>query len=624
MNQEGPLTEEQRLYRSLAVKENASLGAVIEAIERGILERMKREGYGENQLSAALSASRITLLTKELDRDYLQRVFPEDADPADNLELPLAAARFNELYEGEIAAVKPELAASDAKILAAMQERMPLESVREAYLGSSLYRALVGNDRTAQPEEQRVWKSYREAREKEAARDAQKTEDIFAACWQQRSRSQALPLAYREGRAAVEYLRETGVSEDALRALLEKYAEYEGRDRDAYLRKLAREAYEEKLAYDALQGNEEDAFAAALKLFVRERDGKPVSFADEKLIADALREAQAEETSLRASLLSGSPALHTPGFDHGAALAALLGQAEGMPFQRGSYLTSEDRYKDFISSCEEALIEQGAGRSVAEDRACYNKLAARELLEAGATEEEIKDILLRIGGIPARERAKRNLDKLLAEAREAKERGEAPEPPVAVAEESKNVRKEEKKRVRAIWKEEPADIPQSEEALEQSESQAPVVISARERRRELARIPLFSPKSERKDATPADEFYDSCKQEYKEEFLIPFNDQMDEGIILCMLNQGYEEKEIVAAMDRLSEAASRAHQSNYAANKMKNVKKNPKYQNLLKGFEQKLVNAERNYLQTKYREGKEMTSYDEALVRRRDPCGVPQ
>ena len=400
MNQEGPLTKEQRLYRSLAVKENASLGAVIEAIERGILERMKREGYGENQLSAALSASRITLLTKELDREYLQRVFPEDADPADNLALPLAAARFNELYEGEIAAVKPELAASDAKILAAMQERMPLESVREAYLGSSLYRALVGNDRTAQPEEQRVWKSYREAREKEAARDAQETEDIFAACWQQRSRSQALPLAYREGRAAVEYLRETGVSEDALRDLLGKYAEYEGRDRDAYLRKLAREAYEEKLAYDALQENEEDAFAAALKLFVRERDGKPVSFADEKLIADALREAQAEETSLRASLLSGSPALRAPGFDHGAALAALLGQAEGMPFQRGSYLTSEDRYKDFISSCEEALIAQGAGRSVAEERACYNKLAARELLEAGATEEEFVTLRERRDDVP--------------------------------------------------------------------------------------------------------------------------------------------------------------------------------------------------------------------------------
>ena len=92
-------------------------------------------------------------------------------------------------------------------------------------------------------------------------------------------------------------------------------------------------------------------------------------------------------------------------------------------------------------------------------------------------------------------------------------------------------------------------------------------------------------------------------------FQIPFNDAMDEQIILYMFNQGYEEREIESAVQRLSEAPSNHRQTQYAKRKMTGMKKDPRHAAVLGANAQKIQNAENNYLQTKYREGKPLTEY---------------
>ena len=118
--------------------------------------------------------------------------------------------------------------------------------------------------------------------------------------------------------------------------------------------------------------------------------------------------------------------------------------------------------------------------------------------------------------------------------------------------------------------------------------------------------------------------YSRCAKEYKKDFQIPFSDMMDEQIILYMFNQGYEEREIESAVQRLSEAPSNHRQTQYAKRKMTGMKKDPRHAAVLGANAQKIQNAENNYLQTKYREGKPLTEHDRALVRKRDTVGVPQ
>lgn len=55
--------------------------------------------------------------------------------------------------------------------------------------------------------------------------------------------------------------------------------------------------------------------------------------------------------------------------------------------------------------------------------------------------------------------------------------------------------------------------------------------------------------------------YSRCAREYKNDFKIPFSDAMDEQIILYMFSQGYEEREIESAAQRLSEAPSNHQQT---------------------------------------------------------------
>ena len=609
----------EREYRRLAGNE-AVLRAV-EETERLILRQMAAEGYSQNRLNAALFVSRYLLVTadKEGTEDYFARIMADGADKdAQGLLSPVA--RFNELYERNMALLKEALFQNDKEILAEMQESIPLEDVREAYLGGSLYRDLCGSDKTATPYEQELWRTYRKEREDEAAEEAHTLESLFEKYWQERSQREDSPLAYREGEASREFLRDSGAKEETLRSLLEERTEYDGRDKTAYVRKLAAEALREKTAYENLkEPTEENNFAMALCALVKGRDGRAVRFLDEKRLARLCLAHGIEVAVLENLLLAASPTLQRAGLDHRKALASLLGETDAMPFFQGDYATLKDSYKRILVDYDEALVREGKGRSVHEERSFYNKLAVRELLDSGASEEEIQDVLEEIGGIPEKERTRENLSKILAEAREAREAAQdIPMPEeAAVSIEEKARKKEKNAPVRKAW-----EAPQEERKEEQEEEQPH--LTARDIRRERARVKDFELQTEREEGMEADEMYSRCAKEYKKDFQIPFSDMMDEQIILYMFNQGYEEREIESAVQRLSEAPSNHRQTQYAKRKMTGMKKDPRHAAVLGANAQKIQNAENNYLQTKYREGKPLTEHDRALVRKRDTVGVPQ
>lgn len=609
----------EREYRRLAGNE-AVLRAV-EETERLILRQMAAEGYSQNRLNAALMVSRYPFVTadKEGAEDYFARIMADGADKeARGLLSPVA--RFNELYERNMALLKEALFQNDKEILAEMQESIPLEDVREAYLGGSLYRDLCGSDKTATPYEQELWRTYRKEREDEAAEEAHTLESLFEKYWQERSQREDSPLAYREGEASREFLRDSGAKEETLRSLLEERTEYDGRDKTAYVRKLAAEALREKTAYENLkEPTEENNFAMALCALVKGRDGRAVRFLDEKRLARLCLAHGIEAAVLENLLLAASPTLQRAGLDHRKALASLLGETDAMPFFQGDYATLKDSYKRILVDYDEALVREGKGRSVHEERSFYNKLAVRELLDSGASEEEIQDVLEEIGGIPEKERTRENLSKILAEAREAREAAQdIPMPEeAAVSIEEKARKKEKNAPVRKAW-----EAPQEERKEEQEEEQPH--LTARDIRRERARVKDFELQTEREDGMEADEMYSRCAKEYKKDFQIPFSDMMDEQIILYMFNQGYEEREIESAVQRLSEAPSNHRQMQYAKRKMTGMKKDPRHAAVLGANAQKIQNAENNYLQTKYREGKPLTEHDRALVRKRDTVGVPQ
>lgn len=611
-------TDTEREYRRLA--RTGDVLQAVEETEKLILRQMAAEGYSQNRLNAALMVSRYPFVTadKEGAEDYFARIMADGADK-ETAGLSSPVARFNELYERNMTLLKEALFQNDKEILAEMQESIPLEDVREAYLGGSLYRDLCGSDKTATPYEQELWRTYRKERRDEAAEEAHTLESLFEKHWQERSQREDTPLAYREGEASREFLRDSMAKEETLRSLLEERTEYDGRDKTAYVRKLAAEALREKTAYENLkEPAEENNFAMALCALVKGRDGRAVRFADEKRLARLCLAHGMEAAVLENLLLAASPSLQRAGLDHRKALASLLGETDAMPFFQGDYATLKDSYKRILVDCDEALVQEGKGRSVHGERSYYNKLAVRELLDSGASEEEIQDVLEEIGGIPEKERTRENLSKILAEAREAKEAAQdIPTPEEAAASiEEKARKKEENAPVRKAW-----EAPQEERKEEQEEQPH---LTARDIRRERARVKNFELQTEREDGMEADEMYARCAREYKKDFQIPFNDAMDEQIILYMFNQGYEEREIESAVQRLSEAPSNHRQTQYAKRKMTGMKKDPRHAAVLGANAQKIQNAENNYLQTKYREGKPLTEHDRALVRKRDTVGVPQ
>ena len=604
-----------------------NLLAAVRRIEKNVLLSMKNEGYGINQLRTTLHESRYPLLFDDQDavNEYFREILPQGAAEETNFNLPAPGARFNALYEKPLRQIAGILAAADQGILENMRKQhIPRGEVREAYLGGSLYGTLAGDTAERTAFEHRVWKKHREAIMASVKTETEGMQSLFQEVWERRSKEAARPIAVREGEGITRFLRDSNAQEETAAQLLMGATDYEGRDKDAYVRKIASAAVREISVYDGIDAastdveSDTEVYRACLKDAMRTLRRDTLPYEAEAQIVGALRSAGMDEEMLREGILRASPLLAAAGRDADKTLAALLsGETEQASFLDGDYVKFADIYQRLITDYDDALIDAGADSGVMADRRHYNVLAARELLtKYGASEEEIRELLLAFGGIPENERTQEYLNKILAEAREVQE--------VSAGNTSAEIE------VSPIWEGAPRtqgdavrirtqDAPEEAEEVEKVQESTPVLLatdkkSIREAKHKLRSYSFASERVRVRGEKDAEEMYESCREEIERDIPLPFNGQMDEQIILHLFSIGYEEREIENAVQHNS--PRRRSQKDYAKNIVKSVQaRNPGLQNAIK-------QAETKYLQTKMEQGQTLTAYEKERVLVRDvPTG---
>ena len=450
---------------------------------------------------------------------------------------------------------------------------------------------------------------------------------LFQDIWESRSKDAARPIAVREGEALTRFLRTSDAQEETAAQLLMGATDYEGRDKEAYVRKIASAAVREIGAYEAIDAastdveSDAEVYRACLKDAMRTLRRDTLPYEAEAQIVGALRAAGMDEEMLREGILRASPLLAAAGRDTDKTLAALLaGEPEQASFLDGDYVKFADIYQRLITDYDDALIDAGADSGVAADRRHYNVLAARELLtKYGASEEEVRELLLAFGGIPDHERTQEHLNQILAEAREVQEVSAgmitAKEPQTAATPVWEGSPRTQGDAVRIRTQ----DAPEAAEEVMGVQENTPVLLatdkkSIREAKHKLRSYSFANERVRVRGEKDAEEMYESCRKEIERDIPLPFNGQMDEQIILHLFSIGYEEREIENAVQHNS--PRRRSQKDYAKNIVKSVQaRNPGLQNVIK-------QAETKYLQTKMEQGQTLTAYEKERVLVRDvPTG---
>ena len=607
-----------------------NLLAAVWRIEKNVLLSMKNEGYGINQLRTTLHESRYPLLFDDQDavNEYFREILPHGAAEETNFNLPAPGARFNTLYEKPLRQIAGILAAADQGILENMREQhIPRGEVREAYLGGSLYGTLAGDMAESTAFEHRVWKKHRAAIMASVKTETEEMQSLFQEVWERRSKEAARPIAVREGEGITQFLRDSNAQEETAAQLLMGATEYEGRDKEAYVRKIASAAVREIGMYEQIGAasteveSDEEVYRACLKDAMRTLRRDTLPYEAEAQIVGALRSAGMDEEMLREGILRASPLLAAAGRDSDKTLAALLaGEPEQASFFDGDYVKFADIYQRLITDYDDALIDAGADSGVAADRRHYNVLAARELLtKYGASEEEVRELLLAFGGIPDHERTQEYLNQILAEAREVQEVSAwiitAKEPQTAATPVWEGSPRTQGNAVRIRTQ----DALETAEEVMRVQENTPVLLatdkkSIREAKHKLRSYSFANERVRVRGEKDAEEMYESCREEIERDIPLPFNGQMDEQIILHLFSIGYEEREIENAVQHNS--PRRRSQKDYAKNIVKSVQtRNPGLQNVIK-------QAETKYLQTKMEQGHTLTAYEKERVLVRDvPTG---
>ena len=605
-----------------------NLLAALRRIEKNVLLSMKNEGYGINQLRTTLHESRYALLFDDQDavNEYFREILPQGAAEETNFNLPAPGARFNALYEKPLRQIAGILAAADQGILENMRKQhIPRGEVREAYLGGSLYGTLAGDTAERTAFEHRVWKKHRTMIVESVKAETEGMKPLFQEVWESRSKDAARPVAVREGEGITRFLRDSNAQEETAAQLLMGATDYEGRDKEAYVRKIASDAVREIGAYEAIDAaspdveSDAEVYRACLKDAMRTLRRDTLPYEAEAQIAGALRAAGMDEELLREGILRASPLLAAAGRDTDKTLAALLaGNGEASTYINGEYVTSADIYQHLLTDYDDALIDAGADSGVMADRRRYNVLAARELLtKYGASEEEVRELLLAFGGIPDHERTQEYLNQILAEAREVQEVSAgmitAKEPQTAATPVWEGAGRTPGDAVRIRTQE----VSEATEVVDRE--QEPVLLatdkkSIRAAKQKLRAYTFASERVRVRGEKEAEEMYENCREEIERDIPLPFNGQMDEQIILHLFSIGYEEREIENAVQHNS--PRRRSQKDYAKNIVKSVQaRNPGLQNVIK-------RAETKYLQTKMEQGQTLTPYEKERVLVRDvPTG---
>ena len=500
--------------------------------------------------------------------------------------------------------------------------------MREAYLGGSLYGILAGDTAERTAFEHRVWKMRRAAVAGTVDAETVGMQASFSEIWRQRSMDGERPIAIREGEIVARFLRSSGAQEETAAQLLMDATEYAGRDKEAYARKIASAAVREIGAYETISAADTDeiksdaeVYQACLKDAMNTLHSDTLPYEAEARIADTLRSAGMNEDALRAGILRASPLLAAAGRDPDKTLDALLtGKDESSTFLDGDYVTYADVYQRLLTDYDDALIDAGADVGVASARRRYNVLAARELLtKYGASEEEVKELLLALGGIPDNERTQEYLNEILAEAREVQEvsagNAAVEEMQAEASPVWEGAARTQNAAVRALTQE----AEDAKDAPEPIQEDVRAVLptdkkSIREAKRRLRDYTFASERVRTRGEKDAEEMYENCREEIEKDVPLPFNGQMDEQIILHLFSLGYEEREIENAVQHNS--PRRRSQRGYAKNIVKSVQtRHPALQNVIK-------QAETKYLQTKMEQGQTLTAYEKERVLVRDvPTG---
>lgn len=616
-------------YRAAALS-TPNLLAAVRRIEKNALLSMKNEGYGINLLRTALYESRYPLLfdDREAVNEYLREILPQDAGEDTRLDLPAPGARFNALYEKPLRQIAGILEAADQMILQNLREqRIPRGEVREAYLGGSLYGTLAGDTAERTAFEHRVWKKHRRSIMESVKTETAGMQSLFQDVWESRSKDAARPLALREGEGMTRFLRVSNAQEETAAQLLMGATEYEGRDKDAYVRKIASAAVREIGVYEQIGAasteveSDEEVYRACLKDAMNTLGRETLPYEAEAQLVRTLRSAGMEEGTLRSGILRASPLLAAAGRDSDKTLEALLeGKEEDASFVDGEYVNSADIYQRLLTDYDDALIDAGADSGVMAARRHYNVLAARELItKYGVSEEEVRELLLEFGGIPDHERTQEYLNQILAEAREVQEVSAG----IITA-------KEPQTDMSSVWEGAPRtqgdavrirtqDAPEAAEEVEKVQESTPVLLatdkkSIREAKHKLRSYSFASERVRVRGEKDAEEMYENCREEIERDIPLPFNGQMDEQIILHLFSIGYEEREIENAVQHNS--PRRRSQKDYA----KNIVKSVQARNL--GLQNVIKQAETKYLQTKMEQGQTLTAYEKERVLVRDvPTG---
>lgn len=606
-----------------------NLLAAVRRIEKNVLLSMKNEGYGINQLRTTLHESRYPLLFDDQDavNEYFREILPQGAAEETNFNLPAPGARFNALYEKPLRQIAGILAAADQGILENMRKQhIPRGEVREEYLGGSLYGILVGDTAERTAFEHRVWKKHRTMIVESVKAETEGMKPLFQDIWESRSKDAARPVAVREGEALTRFLRTSDAQEETAAQLLMGTTDYEGRDKEAYVRKIASATVREIGAYEAIDAasadveSDTEVYRACLKDAMRTLRRDTLPYEAEAQIVGALRSAGMDEEMMREGILRASPLLAAAGRDSDKTLEALLeGKEEDASFVDGEYVNSADIYQRLLTDYDDALIDAGADSGVMAARRHYNVLAARELItKYGVGEEEVRELLLEFGGIPDHERTQEYLNQILAEAREVQEVSVGSASEVSQTDAApvwEGVRRTQGDAVRIRTQ----DASEEREEVEKEQEHTPASFptdkkSIRAAKHKLREYSFSGERVRVRGDKDAEEMYENCREEIERDIPLPFNGQMDEQIILHLFSIGYEEREIENAVQHNS--PRRRSQRDYA----KNIVKSVQARNL--GLQNVIKQAETKYLQTKMEQGQTLTAYEKERVLVRDvPTG---
>ena len=134
-------------------------------------------------------------------------------------------------------------------------------------------------------------------------------QSLFQEVWERRSKEATRPIAVREGEGITRFLRDSNAQEETAAQLLMGATDYEGRDKEAYVRKIVSAAVREIGTYETIDAaspdveNDAEVYPICLKdaMSTLQRDTLP--YEAEAQIVGALRSAGMDEGMLREGIL---------------------------------------------------------------------------------------------------------------------------------------------------------------------------------------------------------------------------------------------------------------------------------------------------------------------------------